>query len=313
MKNISLYITALVLSLFATSASAQYVNIYSGNEFFSFPVTDVDSLKVEETRPNFEALPICAFTDMVYVEGGTFLMGATASDPSSSNYNPDAQDDESPIHSVTLSSYYIGKYEVTQALWEYVMEYDGTAADGSPMIGVSGSPWLNDNPSSQSGLGEDYPAYRVSHDDIVNYFLPRLNAITGKNYRLPTEAEWEYAARGGNKSQGYKYSGSDTADDVAWHGHNSSQSTHPVGTKQPNELGIYDMSGNVWEWCSDWYGDYSSSSQIDPTGPSTGTRRVFRGGGRSYQEVACRVSKRANYCPPDDCTTDLGFRLVCEP
>ncbi len=313
MRNISLYIVALVLSLFATAASAQYVNIYSGNEVFSFQLTDVDSLKVEETRPDFKALPDLAFTDMVYVEGGTFLMGATASDPSSSNYDPDAVAHESPVHSVTLSSYYIGKYEVTQALWEYVMDYDGVAADGSPMTGVLGGPWLNDSPYSTGGLGEDYPAYRVSHDDIVNYFLPRLNAITGKNYRLPTEAEWEYAARGGNKSQGYKYSGSNTIDDVAWHGGNSSSTTHVVGTKQANELGIYDMSGNVWEWCSDWYGDYSSSAQTDPTGPSTGTKRVFRGGGKDYIGNTCRVTHRANYCSPNQCTSDIGFRLVCEP
>jgi formylglycine-generating enzyme required for sulfatase activity len=150
--------------------------------------------------------------------------------------------------------------------------------------------------------------YYVSWDEIQE-FIKKLNAATGKQYRLPTEAEWEYAARGGNKSNGYKYSGSNTLGDVAWYDNNSGSKTHQVGTKQPNELGIYDMSGNVWEWCNDWYGAYSSGSQRDPAGASSGASRVLRGGSWINNSRLCRVANRSgdssgvrNY--------GLGFRLV---
>ena len=175
--------------------------------------------------------------NMVYVQGGTFMMGADASDN-------DAYKDEKPAHQVTLSSYYICKYEVTQALWQEVM--------GS-------------NPSRFKG--DNLPVESVSWNDC-QVFISKLNAMTGQHYRLPTEAEWEFAARGGNSSRGYKYSGSSTLSDVAWYGENSGNKTHLVGTKSPNELGLYDMIGNVREWCSDWYGDYNSSAQTNPAGPS---------------------------------------------
>lgn len=254
-------------------------------------------------------------TEMVYVSGGTFLMGAQAVDPSAPNYDPDALSGESPVHQVTLGDYYIGKYEVTQGLWEYVMNYSGTCADGTTMSAYSSGPWLGSNPSSSYGDGDNYPAYYVSWNDIVDVFLPRLNRITGKEYRLPTEAEWEYAARGGSKSRGYKYSGSNTLDDVAWYYDNAYNTTdnygsHPVGTKQPNELGIYDMSGNVWEWCSDRYGSYSSESQTDPTGPSTGSYRVNRGGYWFHDARYCRVSDRTYNGDPDYRGSGIGFRLV---
>ena len=217
--------------------------------------------------------------EMVFVEGGTFTMGATAEQES------DAYDFESPTHSVTLSSYYIGKYEVTQAQWRAVM--------GS-------------NPSLFAG--DNLPVEQVSWNDIQE-FITKLNQQTGKTFRLPTEAEWEYAARGGNKSKGYKYSGSNTVDDVAWYNNNSSNTTHPVGQKAPNELGIYDMSGNVWEWCQDWYGSYSSDSQTNPTGPNSGSGRVLRGSSLLGDVVSCRISYRIFIDP--DSRYIYGFRLVC--
>ena len=193
--------------------------------------------------------------------------------------------DEEPAHSVTLSSFYIGKYEVTQSLWEAVM--------GS-------------NPSNRKG--DNLPVENVSWNDCQT-FLRKLNAMTGKNFRLPTEAEWEFAARGGNRSRGYQYSGSNVFSDVAWYDDNSRRKTHNVGTKAPNELGIYDMSGNVWEWCQDWYGDYHSYSQTNPTGPSSGSRRVHRGGSWFNSGWCCRVACRNNYSP-DYRGGDLGFRLA---
>ncbi|MDD6902038.1 MAG: formylglycine-generating enzyme family protein [bacterium] len=216
--------------------------------------------------------------DMVRVEGGTFTMGATE------EQGNDADSDESPTHQVTLSSYMIGKTEVTRELWQVVM--------GS---------------KPNHFIGANLPVETVSWNDCQE-FITKLNELTGKKFRLPTEAEWEYAARGGNKSQGYKYSGSITLDDVAWYSSNSSSKTHPVATKAPNELGIYDMSGNVWEWCSDRYGDYSSSAQTNPTGPASGANRVLRGGGWSDDARYCRVSFRSSLSP-DGSYSYMGFRL----
>ena len=216
---------------------------------------------------------------MVYVSGGTFTMGAT------SEQGGDAFDREKPAHSVTLSGYYIGKYEVTQELWKAVM--------GS-------------NPSRFKG--DNLPVERVSWNDVQE-FLRKLNAMTGKRYRLPTEAEWEFAARGGNSSRGYKYSGSNSLGSVAWYDGNSGNKTHVVGTKSPNELGIYDMSGNVREWCQDWYGSYSSSSQRNPKGPNSGSYRVDRGGSWFSRARYCRVSTRNNRTP-DFRDSSLGFRLA---
>ncbi len=258
--------------------------------------------------PHFNELP---YTEMVSVEGGTFIMGATAEqEPLTPSYVVNSKDDRLPTHEVTISDYQIGKYEVTQQLWRYVMLYSGTCADGSTMSAYRGGVWLGYNiPSSSFGKGNYYPAYFVSYNDIVDVFLPRLNKITGKTYRLPTEAEWEYAARGGNKSKGYKYSGSDDLNEVAWYDGNSGKTTHEVGTKKPNELGIYDMSGNVWEWCSDWYGKYSSSAQTNPTGPATGSDHLMRGGNWGCPESSCFVSHR-KYKDPDYRYDGHGFRLV---
>ena len=216
---------------------------------------------------------------MVYVSGGTFTMGAT------SEQGSDAYDREKPAHSVTLSGYYIGKYEVTQALWKAVM--------GS-------------NPSYFKG--DNLPVEFVSWNEVQE-FLRKLNAMTGKRYRLPTEAEWEFAARGGNSSRGYKYSGSNSLGNVAWYYDNSGSGTHAVGTKSPNELGIYDMSGNVCEWCQDWNGSYSSSSQRNPKGPNSGSYRVYRGGSWNGNARSCRVSFRYHFTPGLR-NNGIGFRLV---
>jgi len=228
--------------------------------------------------------------EMVFVEGGTFTMGGT------SEQGSDCRDEEKPPRSVTLSDYYIGKYEVTQGLWKSVMG--------------SLPPTLT--PSSMYGYGDDYPVYNVSWNDAVNEFLPRLNQLTGKQYRLPTEAEWEYAARGGANGRGYKYSGGDDIESVALYNKNGGHRTHPVGGKSPNELGIYDMSGNVEEWVSDWYAGYPLTAQTDPTGPASGCARVFRGGGWGRSAGGCRVSCRSAYSYHTR-SYYVGFRLALSP
>ena len=222
--------------------------------------------------------------EMVLVQGGTFTMGAT------SEQGSDAESDERPAHSVTVSDFYIGKYEVTQAQWRAVM---------------------CSNPSHFKG--DDLPVECVSWND-VQVFIRNLNALTGKTFRLPTEAEWEYAARGGNRSAGYKFSGSNYIGAVAWFINNSGGKTHPVGGKSPNELGLYDMSGNVCEWCSDWYGSsyYGSSPSNNTQGPSSGSSRVLRGGSWFSDSGYCRVSNR-DYDNPDLRDDGIGVRLVLVP
>ena len=232
---------------------------------------------------------------MVYVKGGTFQMGAT------SEQGDDYYSDEKPVHEVTLSDYYIGKYEVTQGLWRKVM--GTTLEEQRDKAGYS----------DFYGEGDAYPMYYVSWNEAQE-FCTKLSELTGRKYALPTEAQWEYAARGGAKSQGYKYSGGNDIDEVAWYWGNSEEkySTSPVGLNKANELGIYDMSGNVWEWCSDWYGDYSSEAQINPVGPETGSYRVFRGGSWYYYARLCRVSDR-DFTSPFYLYYDLGFRVALLP
>ena len=216
--------------------------------------------------------------EMVFVQGGTFTMGC------SSEWGDDCSYDDRPTHQVTVSNYYIGKYEVSQAQWKAVMGY---------------------NPSSCKG--DNLPVESVTWDDVQE-FIYKLNSLTGKSYRLPTEAEWEYAARGGNKSKGYKYSGSNDIDDVAWYRYNSGDTLQMVGTKAPNELGIYDMSGHVSEWCSDWYDDYHNFELVNPKGPSSGDYHVYRGGGLNNDAWATLVSSRYGGSPDFHFYT-LGFRL----
>ena len=229
--------------------------------------------------------------EMVFVQGGTFTMGCTSE-------QSDCYDREKPTHQVTLSDYYIGKYEVTQKQWKEIM--------GS-------------YPSELYNTGcDECPVEKVSWNDVQE-FIKKLNERTGKKYRLPTEAEWEYAARGGVSSARYKYSGSNNINDVAWYDgnyknskHGSQGTTHPIGTKKANELGIYDMSGNVWEWCSDWYGAYSSSSQTNPTGAVNGSDRVLRGGSWGNGAQGCGVSFRRNGAPSYR-GSSIGFRLALVP
>ncbi len=254
-----------------------------------------DSVLVDSAATDTVVVDTLNFTEtvngvsfyMIAVKGGTFTMGAT------SEQGSEAVDDEKPAHHVTLSDYYIGETEVTQELWQAVM--------GS-------------NPSYFNGAKR--PVESVSWNDCQE-FVKRLNKFTGKTFRLPTEAEWEYAARGGSQSRGYKSAGSNTIGDVTWYTVNCydkgeshpDNGTHPVKQKQANELGIYDMSGNVWEWCQDWYGSYSSSSQTNPVGPSSGSYRVVRGGSWVSYAWNCRVSDR-NDNAPSYSYFYLGLRLA---
>ena len=216
---------------------------------------------------------------MVYVKGGTFMMGAT------SGQGSDAFFQDKPVHEVTLSDYHIGKYEVTQEEWETVMGC---------------------NPSKFKGPKR--PVENISWEDCQE-FIQKLNALTGKSFRLPTEAEWEYAARGGNKSFGAKAAGGFDIGEIAEYYENSNNTTFPVGQKQPNELGLYDMSGNVWEWCSDWYDNYGSGPYTNPQGPSFGTLRVNRGGGWCSSEYLCNVTNRGHNIASERYNA-LGFRLA---
>lgn len=228
--------------------------------------------------------------EMVYVEGGTFRMGATE------EQGEDAKSNERPVHEVSLADFMIGQCTVTQALWMEVM-------GKNPSLGKRGG---------------NYPVNKVSWVDCQK-FIRRLNSQTGLKFRLPTEAEWEYAARGGKKSKGYRYAGSDNPDRVGWYKENSWEKcdaegnrlwhVHEAGGKKANELGIFDMSGNLWEWCQDWAGDYDTRARTDPKGALAGIARVVRGG--CFRAVAgrCRVSARWEYVP-DQSRDFLGLRLA---
>ncbi len=267
------------------------------NKNIPVPGEPVDVERIKEEGPDMPEKPVSVKTikergqkeqsgekkeltddliEMVFVEGGTFEMGSNKGDS-----------DEKPVHKVTVNSFYMGKYEVTQKQWKAIM---------------------GNNPSYFKG--DDLPVENVSWNDVQE-FIKKLNQTTGQHYRLPTEAEWEYAARGGNESRGYKYSGSNNIDEVAWYDKNSGNHTHQVGTKAPNELGIYDMTGNVWEWCSDWYNKnyYRHSPQNNPQGPASGKYRVLRGGSWLNLAGNCRVANRYWYVP-DFTYLTIGFRVV---
>ena len=246
----------------------------------SVPADDIGQTTVNSESRADEVITVNGVSfKMIGVQGGTFTMGAT------SEQGSDAFDDEKPAHQVTLSTFSIGQTEVTQELWQAVM--------GS-------------NPSNFKGAKR--PVEQVSWEDCQN-FIRKLNSLTGRRFRLPTEAEWEYAARGGNKGNGHKYAGSSAIDNVAWYDGNSGSQTHDVATKRANELGLYDMSGNVYEWCQDWYGSYSSGSQTNPTGASSGSYRVSRGGSWFDYAGRCRVSSRYGSAPSYR-YYNLGLRLA---
>ena len=278
-----LFVLSLMLATFTAGAQDLRGDVdYDGKVSIADVTTLIDYLLSgqwpEDEQPMIETFTVNGVTfKMVTVEGGTFTMGATPEQES------DAEWDVYPAHQVTLSSYCIGETEVTQALWQAVMG--------------SNPSYFSSNNGYATNLQR--PVEYVSWDDCQT-FITKLNELTGKTFRLPTEAEWEFAARGGKKSKGYKYAGSNTINEVAWYWYNiPSQSsgnqgygTQPVATKAPNELGLYDMSGNVWEWCQDWYGDYSSESQTNPMGPASGNGRVNRGGSWFHYARRCYVSHR---------------------
>lgn len=232
----------------------------------------------------------CSF-NMVLVEGGTFTMGATE------DQGDDTDSDEIPTHLVTLSDYYIGETEVTQKLWTVVMGEGPIPYDG-----------------------DQHPMKNLSYDDCI-LFIQKLNEMTGRHFHLPTEAQWEFAARGGNLSEHYMFAGSNDIDKVGWYADNSWNQgkkspdfgNHPVGSKKPNELGIYDMSGNVWEWCHDYYSKYTPEHQKDPSGldNSSASFRVNRGGSWDYIATSSRVSNRRNRTP-DFRNFNLGMRLALD-
>ncbi|GMU90621.1 MAG: hypothetical protein AMXMBFR49_28260 [Chlorobiota bacterium] len=256
-------------------------------------ISELKSLLDSKSSPVFKS----ELLNMVQIQGGTFLMGATP------EQGEDATQLEQPSHTISLDSYYIGTYLVSQSEWEKVM--------GS-------------NPANFKG--SDFPVEQVSWYDVID-FCNRLSdrenlqrAYTGagdnikcdftvNGYRLPTEAEWEYAARGGNKNRRLRYSGSDNLDSVGWYDKNSGRKTNKVGEKFQNELGIFDMSGNVWEWCWDWHGNYGSSAQTNPRGPHSGSCRVVRGGSWDNLARSCRVASRI-HLTPDYQSNIVGFRVA---
>ena len=248
----------------------------------------------EEAEEGIETITVKGVSfKMVTVEGGTFMMGGNLDID-----GVDMDDNELPAHEVTVSSFAIGQTEVTQELWMAIMGSNPSYCSSQYYYG---------------GCEDDFqrPVESVSWR-YCKEFIDSLNKLTGRHFRMPTEAEWEFAARGGNLSQGYKYAGSNDVDEVAWHQKNTlvmHLTTQPVGSKKPNELGLYDMSGNVNELCSDWFGPYSSEAQVNPKGPSTGQYRVFRGGAWEVIPRHCRCATRA-WTTPYSGDTHVGLRLV---
>ena len=273
--------TITLVDAYMLSQQAEQPQIQQQTTQSNVPTPATSQFQSPQSTSSANMLPITVngvTFNMIKVDGGTFTMGAT-----SEQQNPDF--DEKPAHKVALSPYYIGETEVTQALWKAVM---------------------GNNPSRFKG--DNLPVEKVSWEDCQT-FIGKLNSLSGKRFRLPTEAEWEFAARGGNQNNHTQYSGSKNIDDVAWYDGNSKSKTHPVKTKKANELGLYDMSGNVWEWCQDRYGNYGSNTQTNPTGSESETYRVNRGGGWYDLARNCRSSYRSSNLPGRR-SRGLGFRLA---
>jgi len=243
-----------------------------------------DSLLTEERKEVIRYM----ISNLVRVDGGTFLMGAQHENASDANYDAAARSDESPVHEVSVSDFYMGIFEITQKEWCTIMD--------------TSLYWL-----AEYGEGDAIPAYNVSREEALS-FIERLNKWTKLSFQLPTEAQWEFAARGGNSSHHYRYSGSDNVDEVAWYNNNTGNILHNVGEKLPNELGIYDMSGSLWEWCLDSYKEYPSDPQVDPLALG-GYSYVLRGGSWTYQPSSCRVTCRDSY-NNYDASYSNGFRLA---
>jgi len=242
--------------------------------------------------------------DMIFVKGASYKMGKA-----------DGDDDEMPLHKVTLNSFYISRTEITVKLYREFCEmtdHEFPSAPSHSRDARTGEDWYYEHENVKDWVWKDnYPISNVSWNDAKAY-CDWLSDFTGRKYRLPTEAEWEYAARGGNKSKGYLYSGSNKSTDVSWYDETTDESgLRAVGTKKPNELGIYDMSGNVWEWCNDYYNStyYSKSPKNNPQGPSKGLFRVIRGGSWYYGEWMSRVFTRDGPRPMEK-NWNYGFRVV---
>lgn len=262
-----------------------YVDIVFEGELDTSNNTEEPPVDTTETPPVDTVIPmlVMAFVDdMVSLDGGTFVMGCKL------EQGDDCFENEYPAHNVTLSDYKISKYQVTQAQWKAVM---------------------GANPSHFNNC-DSCPVDNVSWNQ-VKLFISTLNNLSIKKFRLPTEAEWEYATKGGSRASPTRYAGSDNVNEVAWYGDNSDNKTHPVGQLNSNELGLYDMNGNVWEWCEDRMGNYTSSDKTNPTGSQTGTFRIVRGGSFMNSAVNCRVTNR-RFIPPGNSLSSLGFRLVLE-
>ena len=301
------YMSSTVQYPYVTTLSCDYDGYtpYSGGGgYYGYnvrAVCDINSISVEK-HIDQGVLDVQSYTEhafgidmkMIWVEGGDFLMGCTSE-------QSDCGSDEQNVRRVMVDGFYIGMLEVTQSQWEKVF---GTTI--YQQRNKSGTQKLH------QGIGPDYPMYYVSWDEAME-FCRLLSNKTGRTYTLPTEAQWEYAARGGNKNEGAKYAGSNMIDAVAWYTDNSGSSTHIVGSKRANALGIYDMSGNVWEWCKDWCVDsYVSYDTNNPVGPSSGSSRVLRGGSWYNGASGCRVANRSNNSPGHRAYS-LGFRVVLLP